>query len=181
MLDKPDFLAYLKERQASTSVSASTARNMGPKGTIQQARKFLAALELKRFRQKTQKDFLEELNKATEELHQILPKRPGKESEGWGSARKFLNIFLRGCAYNKYLCKHHQLDLIEPWLEIPLDSHVAKGLGSEDGQANLPRWTSVIGLGKEDRQRFQEFASEVARREGVNRVDLDIKYWRRVD
>lgn len=149
---------------------------MGPTGTIKKAREFLGNLQLERFHKTTEEEFLKELNQATQELKRFLP----KGGRHWGSARKFLNIFLRGCAYNKYLCKHHQLDHIEPWLEIPLDSHVAKGLRNEADKTNLPRWTSVIGLNEEVSKRFQEFASEVARREGVNRVDLDIKYWRRV-
>lgn len=176
MLRKTEYLRYLRERQASTSVGASTARGMGPKGTIHSARDFLGKLQLERFHKKSEAEFMSELDQATNELKASLPKGARK----WGSARKFINIFLRGCAYNKYLCAHHKLHSIEAWLEVPLDSHVAKGLKQIAGRGKLPRWPGVIHLTPEDSALFQEFAAEVARSDGVNKVDLDVKFWRRV-
>lgn len=176
MLRNTEYLRYLRERQASTSIGASTARGMGPKGTIQAARAFLGKLQLERFHKKSEADFLTELNQVTNELKASLP----KDARKWGSARKFINIFLRGCTYNKHLCAHHKLHSIESWLEVPLDSHVAKGLKQIAGRGKLPRWPGVIHLTPKDSARFQAFASEAARTEGVNRVDLDVKFWRRV-
>lgn len=171
-----DYLRYMRERQASTSVGASTARGMGPKGTVKAARDFLRELKLSRFLTKSEKVFRRELDLATDELRVSLP----KDAQYWGSARKFLNIFLRGCSYNKYLCAHFKLQSIEPWLEVPLDSHVVKGLKSGTRRGALPRWTGVIHLTPELSDAFQSFASTIAMADGVNRVDLDIKYWRRV-
>lgn len=172
-----DYINLLRKRQASTSIGASTARNMGPAGTIQIARKFLMDLKLERFQKINEAKFKQELDLTTEAFKKALPPGAGH----WGSARKFLNIFLRGCAYNKYLSAHYKLDGIEPWLEVPLDSHVAKGLKEEDaGQTNLPKWPGVIHLTPEDSKIYQCFASNVACKDGVNRVDLDVKYWRRV-
>jgi len=176
MLNNFQYLIFLRERQASTSIGASTARRMGPKGTIQVARKYLETLELKRFKRRSQSDFLKELEKATRELMDSLP----IGNRHWGSSRKFINIFLRGCCYNKYLSAHYKLEKIEPWLEVPLDSHVAKGLKSHTGRGCLPRWRGVIHLSKDESDKFQIFASKLANCEGVNRVDLDIKFWRRV-
>ena len=96
----------------------------------------------------------------------------------WGAARKILNIFLRGVFYNKFLCEYYKLDCVEPWLELPLDSHVAKGLRSEKNGKLLPRWTTVIGLNHEINKKYQEFATLVAKKKGTNRVHLDIEYWR---
>lgn len=175
MLRNIDYLQYLRERQASTSIGASTARGMGPKGTIHAARVFLGKLQLERFHKKSEVEFLTELDQVTNELKASLPKGARK----WGSARKFINIFLRGCTYNKYLCTHHKLHLIESWLEVPLDSHVAKKLKNIAGRGQLPRWLGVIHLMPQDSAEFQTFASEVARTDGVNRVDLDVKFWRR--
>lgn len=171
-----EYIKYLRERQGSTSVGPSTARGMGPKGTIQAARKYLQALRLKRFIKKSNSAFLRELDMATEELMAALPKRARK----WGSSRKFLNIFLRGCTYNKYLNRYYSLGKIEQWLEVPLDSHVIRGLKNEAERGQLPSWTGVINLKPSVSMIFQNFATEVARREGVLRVHLDVKYWRRI-
>ncbi|NJD34582.1 MAG: hypothetical protein FIA96_07075 [Betaproteobacteria bacterium] len=170
-----EYTQYLREYQASTSIGASTARGMGPKGTIKAARQFLMNLTLARFRKKSEAAFLRELEFATNQFSAALP----KGARNWGSARKFLNIFLRGCLYNKYLCAHYKLSELEPWLEVPLDSHVAKRLKRIAGRGNLPRWPGVIHLTREDSLLFQDYASTVAQADGVNRVDLDVKFWRR--
>lgn len=173
---KDEYIQFLRERQASTSVGASTARKMGPKGTIKAARNYLAKVKLSRFVKKTEAAFRKELDLATDELRASLP----KDARRWGSSRKFLNIFLRGCTYNKYLCAHFNLQSIEPWLEVPLDSHVVKGLKQEGQRGDLPPWRGVIHLTPEQSYQYQFFASSISESEGVNRVDLDIKYWRRV-
>jgi len=170
------YIQILRERQGSISVGASTARGMGPKGTIQAARAYLQSVELSRFRKSSMAAFLKELDLATGELSASLP----KGARRWGSARKFINIFLRGCVYNKYLCAHFSLQNIEAWLEVPLDSHVAKGLKSIAARGHLPRWRGVVNLTPTDSEAYQLFASSVSRTDGVNRVDLDVRFWRRV-
>lgn len=102
-----------------------------------------------------------------------------KRIKHWGAARKFLNIFLRNVVYNRYLCDEFGLEQIVPWLEIPLDSHVASGLRAERGGTRLPRWKTVIGLKPEVSRLYQDFAADVAARKGCERVHLDLLYWRR--
>jgi hypothetical protein len=148
---------------------------MGPKGTIAAARGYLAEIELGCLRGKTEKEFFKWLNQETKRLLRKLP----HDAQNWGAARKFLNIFLRGIVYNKHICEKYSLDHIEPWLELPLDSHVAEGLCSEDNGKSLPRWTTVISLDKKTSKKYQDFASRMAKKKGVNRVDLDLIYWRR--
>lgn len=80
--------------------------------------------------------------------------------------------------YNRFLCDEFKLTRIEPWLELPLDSHVAKGLKRESGGATLPRWKTVIGLDAKTNRLYQEFASGVAKSKGVARIHLDLYYWR---
>jgi hypothetical protein len=172
-----EYIVYLRERQASTSIGASTARGMGPGGTIAVARGFLMGLDLLRFKRRTLEEFVEELDAATSELQATLP----KGARNWGSARKFLNIFLRGCCYNKYLFAHYGLQKIEPWLEVPIDSYTAKRLKGLTRRGHLPRWRGVIHLTPSDSSEFQEFAWIPAALDRVNRVDLDVKYWRRED
>jgi hypothetical protein len=172
----PQYITYLRERQASTSVGPSTARGMGPPGTIKAAREFLKDVDLQRFKTNSAAAFGKELDRATEELARALP----KDARRWGSARKFLNIFLRGCCYNKYLCSHYKLSSLEEWLEIPLDSHVARGL-KRDSVSSLPRWPGVIHLTPDISKLYQAAATEVARKDRVHPVHLDIRYWRRTD
>jgi hypothetical protein len=148
---------------------------MGPKGTIKSAREYLAGLDLATFEKKTESDFLAALDEATLRFTEYLP-RGGRH---WGAARKFLNIFLRSAVYNRFLCEHYNLYRIEPWLEVPLDSQVAKELHNEEGGKLLPQWNTVIGLKKETSQRYQNFAAEVAKRKKTYRVHLDVLYWRR--
>ncbi len=170
-----ELIDALRRRVASTSVGPSTARKMGPKGTIKTAREYLAGLKLESFKRKTEGEFRVVLDNATSRFVGHLP----KGAKHWGAARKFLNIFLRGAVYNRFLCKRYNLYGIEPWLELPLDSHVAKGLRKEEGGENLPIWKTVIGLDRDVNQEYQEFATEVAKGKNTYRVHLDVLYWRR--
>jgi hypothetical protein len=170
-----ELIYKLRRREASTAVGPSTARRMGPKGTISAAQEYLASLNLARFRVNSDKESRAALDQATECFLDQLP-AGGKH---WGAARKFLNIFLRNVIYNRFLCEHYGLIILEPWLELPLDSQVAKGLREEANGRSLPRWKTVIGLDRETNKKFQEFATSVAAKESIHRVHLDIKYWRR--
>jgi len=174
---KAKYREYLQRRIGSTSVGASTARGMGPKGTVQAAREYLQTVDLRRFRVQSERAFQRQLDKTTEELRQSLPKK----ARHWGSSRKFLNIFLRGCFYNRYLCEHYKLHLLEPWFEVPLDSQVGKGLRNCSSNQDVPRWKSVVGLTPEQNSVFQSCASRLAISEGVCRVHLDLKFWRAPD
>jgi hypothetical protein len=104
-----------------------------------------------------------------------------KGNQYWGVARKCLNLFFRDALYNHYLRTKYGLAKFERYLEIPLDSHVGTELRhSPEGQnANppLPRWKTVKGLGPADK-RFQDVAERIAKREGTERVHLDVVYWR---
>ncbi len=98
----------------------------------------------------------------------------------WGVARKCLNIFLRDACYSAHLRETcERLRLLEPFLEVPLDSYVANGLLSEDGAAKfgLQRWRSIVGLTPPDNDIFQRWASEVSNRKSVHRVHLDLLYF----
>lgn len=167
------YIGYFMARQARVSIGPSTARRMGPAGTIRAARKFLGAMDLKRFGKRSESAFRRELDLATEELCTVMP----KTARHWGSARKFLNIFLRDCSYNKYLSAHFKMDRLEPWLEVPLDSHVAKGLRQYAGQECPHPWPGVIHLTREYSDCLQKLATVYATEEQVNRVDLDVKLW----
>lgn len=177
LLSKGDFLRYVQLRIANTAVGPSTVRGMGPRGTVEAARRYLADIDIAVFAQDSQRHFATRLNRETLRFMKGLP----AGARRWGIARKLLNIFLRGAAYNRYLNDAYDLPNVEPWLEVPLDSHVAKALRAEDGGEELPRWRTVIGLEPAVSQQYQDFAAVVARRKGMHRVHLDLLYWRRPD
>ncbi len=168
-------LSLLQTRVGRTAVGASTARSMGPVGTIGAARQFLQTFDLRAVKANTSSAYRRCLDAATDDLIAALP----ADGRHWGSARKFFNIFIRNCAYNRFLCEAYRLDKVEPWMEVPLDSHVAKGLkiAAADYGAAAPRWSTVIGLKPEVSDRWQTIAQSVAERNGIYRVHLDVVYW----
>lgn len=168
-----ELLQRLQKRIAKSSVGPSTARGMGPKGTIAAAHAFLEKYDLKNIQAKSEKAFERKLEQATLNLMESLP----KSGQHWGSSRKFFNIFLRNCLYNTYLSNFYGLNQLEPWLEVPLDSHVAKGLLLAK-PTDLPRWKTVIGLNPELSSQFQKAALDVAHEMRTSRVHLDLLYWR---
>lgn len=172
-----EFLDLLQKHTAETFISASAARSMGPAGTVAAARQFLARLDLSRFSVSTKEAFEAVLYRVTRSFVKKLP----HGAQHWGSARKFLNIFLRASVYNRYLSEAYSLGQIEPWLEVPLDSHVARGLRREEGGRRLPRWKTVKGLDARTSRLYQQFALEIAEKMEIDRVHLDLLYWRRAE
>ncbi len=169
-----DQLIVLLQKKISNCIGPSTGRNMGPSGTIGIARGFLKNLDLDKISKKNRESFEIAIDEITYNFQNALP----IGGQYWGSCRKFLNIFLRETLYNCYLRERYNLEIIEPWLEIPLDSHVAKGLHAEQDGNILPRWNTVIGLSKEDNFKYQQFAEKLATSKGISRVHLDLFYWR---
>lgn len=170
-------IELLIKREASASVGNSTLRGQGAKGVVDSSRKALARIKIDKYSVvSTQDEFLRILEGDTQELMKSLP----TGAQNWGAARKVLNIFLRSLVYNKHICKALKFNHIEKWLEIPLDSHVAKGLSSTTLGSDLPRWHSIKHLNKNDSDRYQTIANKIAQKLGINRVDLDIYLWRQV-
>jgi hypothetical protein len=178
------FWELLLQRIAGSGISPSAAQNQGPPGTLRSAQEFLFRPSLiEGFSQAdTPESFRDMLDKQTDELRLSLPL--GKNKNGtprgrhWGSARKFLNIFLFECTLNRYLCNHYKnLHKLEPWLEVPLDSLVGNGLAHEKEGKTL-QWVSIIGLEKEASDQFQKVAQLVANKMNTYRVHLDLYYLR---
>ena len=167
-----DFIPTMQQKVATTAIGPSALRNQG-KGVLSAAQLFLAKVSLSKIPRSDLNEFEEWLDWQTEKLLEVLPVK-GKP---WGTARKAINLFLRDVLYNRYLCYKSGLETIEPWLEIPLDSAVAKGLKRLGQRGQLPRWPGLKKLTKPVSQRFQEFASELAEQNGVERIHLDIYLW----
>jgi len=167
------FYADLQRYIAVTSVGPSALRNQGAPGVVKAAQHHLARLDLGRFRAKSEVDFLRRLDRETERLRKTLP----RGAQHWGSARKALNIFLRDICYNRFLSQKHGLAHAEDWMEMPLDSFVARALKRKGKRRQLPRWPGLIRLTPETSATFQAFARKTAAREGISRIHLDMRAW----
>lgn len=172
----PKTIEYLRRRTAELAIGNSTLRNQGAPGVAKAARTFLSNLDLKSFAVTSEQEFSATLDRATTALTQALP----QDARNWGTARKALNIFLRDCLYNQFLCSYFAISHVHPWLEVPLDSQVADGLRKTSEGNTLPKWTTIKGLKHKLSDRYQEVAGKVAKKIGCNRVDLDIYFWREV-
>lgn len=155
------------------TIGPSTLRNQGSGGVIKAAQQYLAVLDLSVFGGSKEQDFLAALNTQTEMLRASLP----SGARNWGAARKALNLFLREVCYNRFLCQKHGFELLEDWMEIPLDSLVAQALRRKAGRGKLPRWPGLNKLTPRVSRPFQAFAQRFATSKGISRVHLDMRLW----
>lgn len=169
------FIDRLQVRTAMLAIGRSTLRSQGAPGMVAEARRFLRNVDLHLFSVGTNKQFMAVLNTQTKLLASQFP--DGGRGN-WGAARKSLNIFLRDVFYCRPLCEHYKLAVLEPWLEVPLDSNVHAGLLSDAANAVTP-WPGVKALTPAVSAELQSTASSVAKSLGVARVHLDVRYWRK--
>ena len=165
-------LHTIQNHVARVAISPSAMRGPGSAGSVEAARSYLAKLNLGDFGVSSGQVFQSRLGSATDGLLAALP----APSRHWGLARKALNIFLRDCLYNRYLCEAYQLEQVEPLLELPLDSITGSALVKE-AHGSLPSWKTIRGLRPDTSATFQAVASEVAERKGIARVHLDAILW----
>lgn len=162
---------------ARIAMGISTVRGLGPAGMMMEtSRSFLGYFDIRSIKARSEKEFCCILDLMTGELILSLP----DGGDDWGSARKFVNIFLRHCAHNVITREAYRLDLIEPWLEVPLDSHVASGLRKYAGDFGLmapPRWKTIRGLTQDVSEEWQATALQVEKCLGTERVRLDYWLW----
>ncbi|WP_126223479.1 hypothetical protein [Burkholderia ambifaria] len=175
-------LDKLRRMLGRASVNGGTARKMGIKGIVPAAQSYFAELDLTTFNVDTKTEFEAQLDKHTSELRAVM-QRVDARDRFWGPARKFLNIFLRNCAYNRFLCAKFGLERIETWMELPLDKFAFVGLQRMEQRkapgeiSRLPTWPGVVRLTLEKSKRYQDYAQEVADDMGIARVHLDIHFW----
>ena len=169
-------LEEFRERLANTTISSSTLRNQGAPGVINQARYFLKNLDLQNFATDNEAIFLKELDKQTNLLRLSFPNK----SQHWGTARKAINLFLAETNYHKFVCIGYKLEIVEPFLELPLDSQVGRFLMQESqkrGESDLPQWKGLKYLNAEESKLYQDFARRLAKEKGYARVFLDVVIW----
>ena len=170
---KPDdFIATMQRRTSVTAVGPSALRRQG-KGVLKATQTYLGQLDLSRTPMSCHDKYLHWLDKQTESLLDALPIR----NRPWGAARKALNLFMRDVLYNQYLNGHFGFSKLEACLEIPLDRAVATGLKGRAGHGRLPQWPGLKNLKPNTSKKFQDFASEYARRKRIEKVHLDVYLW----
>jgi hypothetical protein len=151
----PDqFIARLKNRLAQAAVGPSTLRGKGTGGVAAAARRSLAAIDLTSVVVEERAAFRAQLREITKSIKAALP----ESGRAWGRARKVVNIFLRDVVYNADLRDHYGLRRVRAWLEVPLDSHIAKGLRDEPEGAGLPRWPRIKYLTPKVSKAYQRVA-----------------------
>jgi len=179
-MDKDKFTSTVQKFVAIEAVGVSALRRQG-KGVLGEIRAYLGQLDLRLGNIKTKDQFIEWLDIQTEKILDQLPVK----NRPWGAARKAINLFLRGCLYNKYLCEEYNLHNYENWMEIPLDSAVVKGLRKEleniENKKLIKRissWPGLKYLKKETSDRYQEIAELIAAQNNLEaKVHLDIILW----
>ena len=170
---RPDsFITTVQRKVATSAIGPSSLRGQG-KGVLKASQGFLSSMSLARVPKTSEARFMDWLDRQTESLLDAMPIK----NRPWGAARKAINLFLRDALYNQYLNCHYRLGKTEPWLEVPLDSAVAKGLKHIAERGQLPPWPGLKRLRKWTGDIYQAFAAECARRKGIARVHLDMYLW----
>jgi N-glycosylase/DNA lyase len=167
MIQKKKLIKFLQKYEAIIAISPSAMRNQG-KGILKKVQKYCANIELSQYKFLNERTlFIKQLEKETTKLMKTgLP---------WGVARKVLNLFLRNVTYNAHLRKFYKLQSIESFLEIPLDSIIAKELKKRNKK--LPEWSSLRSLTHDEGDLFQNSADRIALQKGIYRVHLDVFLW----
>lgn len=163
----------MQEYEAVSAVPGNALRNQG-KGLAAEIQKILGALELANIPAGCQESYDHWLDQTTTEILSQLK----AEGRSWGAVRKALNLFMRACICDHYLRGEYQLDQIEPFAEIPLDSVVSKALRRLAGRGKLRAWDTLKQLTPQENQKYQAFAAEQAKNLGVPaRVYVDNLLW----
>lgn len=145
-------------------------------GGVKRAREFLiSSIPLTQFSSFSDLNYADFLNGQAEALALKLP-RPEDGRPNWGAARKAINIFMRLCAMNKDLHQGFNLVSIEPYLEVPLDSHVVKKIDREIGSAYAKNFR-IKNLTSQLSSEIQSAATKIAMDKGLHRYELDVLYW----
>ena len=167
-----DFIMTMKRRTRVTAVGPSALRGQG-KGVLKATQKYLGIIDLSAIPMTSAAEYANWLNENTNFLLKQLP----IINSPWGAARKALNLFMRDVLYNQYLNNSYRISKIEPWLEVPLDRAVAKGLKKHAGRGKLPQWPGLKHLTARISDVFQDFASAYAGQCNIARVHLDVYLW----
>lgn len=169
---RQEFLKVMQRHTATTCIAPSSLRNQGP-GVLVAARTRLSKISLARIPHSSAVRFGAWLDRETEKILDQLPIR----ERPWGVARKALNLFLRDALCNQYLARTYGLNEVQQWLEIPLDSIVARTIRSKSLPGTLPAWPGLKHLQREVSDDYQAVAQDMAAERRMARVHLDMYLW----
>ncbi|MBW8003455.1 MAG: hypothetical protein FVQ80_15815 [Planctomycetes bacterium] len=170
-----EFVEVLLRRTIEACIGPSALRNQGSAKVLEKAREYLRTIDLRAFSDIDEPTFKSLLDKHTLKLQHHLP----TNAQHWGAARKAMNLFLRDILYNRYLCSSYAFVQNEKWLEVPLDSYVARGIRANfDG--DLPKWSGIKNLTPATSDKFQIAAKYIARNRKIVPVHLDVYFWREI-
>jgi hypothetical protein len=175
---KTDWPEIVRTHLAKASVGGSTLRGQCPGGGVRLARDFLIRnVPITNLKNMKATEFLNFLNTKTSALSKKL-KHPDTKRPNFGAARKVINIFIRLCAMNKDLHREFKLANVEPFLEVPLDSHVVDKI-RENNPTNiaLPARFTIRDLIPDNSSAIQEVAMQIAKAHNLHRYELDVLYW----
>ena len=167
-----DFLSTIQRVTAISAVGPSAVRNQG-KGVQLACHEFLGSLDLATIPRTGESSYGLWLDEQTEALLNSFPLR----HRPWGTARKAVNLFMRDAFRDRFLASEFRLDKLEPWLEIPLDKAVAKGIRDRCKHIHLPLWPGLKHLLPDASADYQAAAKQIARDMDVSRVHLDMYLW----
>ena len=173
----PVHSAEMQRYVAVVAITPSALRNLGAKGFVGTAQKFLGGIDLEPLVHMGPSEYPGWLDSRSAELMEAFP-----IEQRWGPARKCVNIFMVMAALNRFLCAAYALEHLEGVFEVPLDTRVAirvlkwaKRKSPPSGE--LPVWRSIKKLDKENSEMFQKLASEIAKEQGIPRGHLDVAFW----
>jgi len=171
-------LAEMQRYIAKVGITASALRNLRAKDLVRTAQEFLTHIDLTPLRTIDPSGYPGWLEGET----LALMERPPFNDELWGPARKSMNIFMVMASLNRFLCAAYALDHLENVLEVPLDNQVATKLlkwakGTGLSQEGLPQWISIKKLDRENSEKFQKVAGEIATELAIPRGRLDVTLW----
>jgi hypothetical protein len=167
-----EFYAKMQRYIVNSGIDMSVLRGR-PSGTLKEISGFLYAFDLDKIADPASFGTL--LDEQTKALVRSC------SGASWGHAKKCLDIFLRKATYDHYLRERYRLGSLEPVLELPLDSNVAAGIAFDARKYSLrppPKWDAIMRLTPEANDDWQATASEIARMRKIDRVHLDLWYWR---
>ena len=176
-----------RKRLANVTISASSARGLNPSREVSdRIRQALFALSLAELCGLDLAAFNAKLDTWTLVIQAVLPReKVSEDTEGWGYARKFVNLYLGEVTRNHVIRQEYPwLADLTSFLEVPLDSNVAEGLKRTDRcsrhshGAQFGQWDRIKNLTKDRSNPYQAAAAKLAGKLGVDRIDLDLYLWR---
>jgi len=176
----PDLIAITQKYMVVDMTGGTALRNQEP-GVVAGLRAGLCKVSLAGVAETIDTGKYERwLDDQTDALLDTIDANVKVSTRPWGTARKALNLFMRGCICDHLLRAAHCLDRIEAVAELPLDGVVAIRLKQLAGRGRLPEWPGLKHLTLDDHRLFQAFAAQETERCGMRaRIYLDYLLWLR--